>query len=294
MARRKKKSNSKLLFRWILVLTSVLILMAVFAMTLKRNTAPSKPQTTTEPTHALNSTTQSSEAPSPTTKPEPTLGSNPYGPEDFGYDKNGYLTCLSGGSIPGIDVSSYQGKIDWPAVKAGGIEFVIIRAGYRGYTSGTLHADERALQNIADAKAAGLKVGAYFFSQAVSAEEAREEARFVLDLLEGVELDLPMVYDWEYISETARTGNMDPKTLTACMNAFCAEIDGSGFDPMVYFNVELTKTLLDVTKLTEYPLWLAMYSDQMTFPYKINFWQYSNTGRVPGIKGNVDLNLYFP
>jgi GH25 family lysozyme M1 (1,4-beta-N-acetylmuramidase) len=113
-------------------------------------------------------------------------------------------------------------------------------------------------------------------------------------MLEGVELDLPLVYDWEYVSENARTGQMEPDTLMTCVNAFCGAVDQGGYEPMVYFNRELSKTLLDLTELSDYPFWLAMYTDQMNFPYKVDFWQYSDEGQVPGIEGNVDLNLYFP
>lgn len=271
LARKKIKADRALVLRWVIALAAVLIVMTVIAVGLKYAPAPLKPE-----------------------QPAPTLAPNPYTAEDFGYDENGYLTCLSGESIPGIDVSSHQGKIDWPAVKESGIQFAIIRVGYRGYNSGTIHADEMALQNLAEAKAAGLKIGAYFFSQALTAEEAREEARFTLCMLEGVKLDLPMVYDWEYVSESARTGQMDADTLITCVNTFCGEVKQAGYEPMVYFNQELAKTLLDLTALTEYPFWLAMYADAMTYPYKVDFWQYSDEGKVPGIKGNVDLDLYFP
>ena len=234
------------------------------------------------------------ESTTPATEPSLTLAPNPYSAEDFDYDENGYLTCLAGESIPGIDVSSHQGEIDWPTVKAAGMEFAFIRVGYRGYNSGTIHADEQALINLSEAKAAGLKIGAYFFSQALTEEEAIEEAQFALSMLEGVELDLPLVYDWEYVSESARTGAMEPDTLLTCVRAFCDEVERGGYEPMVYFNQELVKTLLDITELSEYPFWLAMYSGEMTFPYKIDFWQYSDEGQVPGIEGNVDLDLYFP
>jgi GH25 family lysozyme M1 (1,4-beta-N-acetylmuramidase) len=272
MARRSKKADPKLILRWVLALGAVLAIMATLAVVLKNQPAPSEPQETTTLT----------------------LAPNPYGVEDFGYDEKGYLTCLAGESIPGIDVSSHQGTIDWPKVKAAGMEFAFIRLGYRGYDSGTLHADSLALTNLREAKAAGLKIGAYFFSQALTMDEAVEEAQFALAMLEGVELDLPLVYDWEYVSENARTGQMEPDTLMTCVNAFCGAVDQGGYEPMVYFNRELSKTLLDLTELSDYPFWLAMYTDQMNFPYKVDFWQYSDEGQVPGIEGNVDLNLYFP
>lgn len=272
MARKSKKANPKLVLRWLLALAAILLIMAALAIFLKNRPATVEPEQTTTPT----------------------LAPNPYGATDFGYDENGYLTCLAGESIPGIDVSSHQGTIDWQKVKEAGIEFAFIRVGYRGYNTGTIHADETALSNLRQAKTAGLKIGAYFFSQALNVDEAVEEAQFALAMLEGVELDLPLVYDWEYVSESARTGQMEPDALMACVDAFCGEVKRAGFAPMVYFNQELAKTLLDITKLSDYPFWLAMHTDQMTFPYKVDFWQYSDEGQVPGIEGNVDLDLYFP
>ena len=274
MARRKKKADPKQLLRWVVALSAMLAVMAVLAVTLKQCDTPAQPD------------------PVETTAPE--LAANPYGAGDFAYDENGYLTCLAGKSLPGIDVSSHQGQIDWTAVKESGIEFAIIRLGYRGYHTGTIHADETALQNLAGAKAAGLKVGAYFFSQAVNTAEAVEEARFALQMLGGMALDLPLVYDWEYVSESARTGSMDPQTLMDCIHSFCGEIERQGYEPMVYFNQDLALNMLELEQLSRYPFWLAMYSDQMTYPYEVRFWQYSDEGTVPGIEGNVDLDLYFP
>lgn len=274
MARRKKKTDPKLLLRWVIALSAVLIVMTALAVTLKQWTPPPQPE------------------PRDTTPSAPE--SNPYAPTDFVRGEDGYLTCLTDESIPGIDVSSHQGEIDWAAVKESGIEFAIIRLGYRGYETGTVHGDERAAQNLAGAKAAGLKIGAYFFSQAVNTEEAIAEAQFALQILDGTSLDLPLVYDWEYVTESARTGNVDGNTLMDCIHAFCGEVDRAGYEPMVYFNQDLANTKLELEKISCYPFWLAMYSDQMTFPYRVRFWQYSDQGTVPGIEGNVDLDLYFP
>lgn len=271
MARRSKKGDKKLLMRWVIALAMILLVMAAMAVYLKTRPAPLPPQPTA-----------------------PTIAPNPYGPADFVYTDDGYLTCISGNSIPGIDVSSHQGIVDWPKVKAAGMEFAFIRVGYRGYDTGTLHVDEMALTNLKQAKAAGLQIGAYFFSQALNEAEAIEEVKVALSMLEGVELDLPLVYDWEYVSESARTGAMEPDTLLACVEAFCARVEQAGYSPMVYFNRDLSSTLLDLTQVSRYPFWLAMYTDRMDYPYKVDFWQYSDKGNVPGIDGDVDLNLYFP
>ncbi|MBQ7415839.1 MAG: glycoside hydrolase family 25 protein [Oscillospiraceae bacterium] len=275
MARKKKKSDAKLFWRWVLALSAIALIMTGFAIFLKHCVMPPEPPAYTRP-------------------PEPTLTPNPYGVEDFTYDKNGYLSCLAGQSIPGIDVSSHQEVIDWAAVKASGIEFAIIRLGYRGYETGTLHVDERAAENLAGARSAGLQIGAYFFSQAISTDEALEEAEFALQVLSGTQLDLPLVYDWEYVSESARTGQLDTPTLMACVEAFCDRVGQAGYEPMIYFNQDLAKNYLELEQLAYYPFWLAMYTDRMTFPHQIRFWQYSDQGTVPGIEGDVDLDLYFP
>lgn len=194
----------------------------------------------------------------------------------------------------GIDVSDHQNEIDWQAVADSGVEFVILRCGWRGYTAGGLNEDEYFRQNYRSAKEAGLDVGVYFFSQAVSVEEALEEAEFVLETLDGYALTMPIVYDWEYISDEARTAAMDRRTLTDCSLAFLRRIEEAGYWPMLYYNTHQVRDLLHLSELEEYDCWLALYSDLMTFPYRIKMWQYTCTGTIPGIEGDVDINLFFP
>ena len=225
------------------------------------------------------------------TQPEPEK--NPYGKLDFQYEGR-YLGCIKAGTMPGIDVSYYQGKIDWKKVKASGIEFAIIRVGYRGYgQEGKLVEDQMAHENLAGALDAGLKVGVYFFSQAITVEEAVEEAEFVLKRIKVYDITMPVVFDWEYISEEARTAKMDRRTLTDCYKAFCEKIAEAGYTPMAYFNSYQSRQLMYLHELEDYPFWLALYSDRMTYPYRVEMWQYTDSGRVPGIEGNVDINLYF-
>lgn len=228
----------------------------------------------------------------PPTEPAPTLVPNPYGAGDFG-ERDGFLSCLSGAYRLGVDVSSHQGQIDWAQVRAAGVEFAIIRLGFRGYGNGELKIDQRALENLKNAKAAGLDVGAYFFSQAISPEEAVEEARFALEILNGMALDLPIAYDWEYISDTARTANVDSATLNACAVAFCETVAAAGYQPMTYFNPDLALRMLDILALQQkgYPFWLAAYTQEMTYPYRVDFWQYTGSGTVAGIQTIVDVNL---
>ncbi len=225
------------------------------------------------------------------TLPEPEL--NPYNHLDFQYEGR-YLGCVKADTIPGVDVSYYQGEINWKRVKASGIEFAIIRLGYRGYgESGKLMEDKMAYENIEGALAAGLKVGIYFFSQAVTVEEALEEADFILERIRDYHITMPIVFDWEYIGEEARTAKMDPRTLTDCYIAFCEKIQEAGYTPMAYFNTYQSRRLMYLAELEEYPFWLALYSSRMTFPYRVEMWQYTDSGRVPGIHGDVDLNLMF-
>jgi GH25 family lysozyme M1 (1,4-beta-N-acetylmuramidase) len=217
---------------------------------------------------------------------------NPYGRYDFQFEGR-YFGCLEEKTIPGVDVSTYQGYIDWNQVKASGIQFAMIRLGYRGYGTGALVEDTYFRTNLHNALAAGLDVGVYFFSQALNAEEAVEEANFVLERIRGYEIKMPVVFDWEYISDEARTANMDPRTLTDCYIAFCDHIAAAGYTPMSYFNTYQSRKDIYIKELEQYPYWLALYSHRMTFPYKVDMWQYTCTGRVPGIQGDVDINMYF-
>ena len=228
------------------------------------------------------------------TVPETTGGpeANPYGPLDFQYDGR-YLQCLAGPSRLGVDVSAYQGQIDWEQVRQAGVEFAMIRVGYRGYETGKINPDELAQANLEGAAAAGLDVGVYFYSQAVTPEEAIAEADFVLEFLAGRELTMPVVFDWEYVSPEARTGAVGKELLTQLTDIFCQRIQAGGYEPMIYFNQNQGEYLLELEELP-YPYWLAMYSDRMTYPYRLQMWQYTSEGVVPGIETFVDLNLHFP
>ena len=253
------------------------------------------PQQLLQGGHAVDTPlpTAAPEDPEVPAEPVPEPERNPYGRLDFQYEGR-YLGCIKAGTIPGVDVSYYQGDIDWEKVKESGIEFAIIRLGYRGYgQEGKLAEDKKAFENIEGALKAGLKVGVYFFSQAITVEEAREEADFVLERIAKYDITMPVVYDWEYISDEARTANMDRRTLTDCYIAFCEKLEAAGYTPMPYFNTYQSRDLMYLTELESWPFWLALYSDRMTFPYRVEMWQYTDSGRVPGIQGNVDLNLYF-
>lgn len=192
----------------------------------------------------------------------------------------------------GIDISFYQGEIDWQAVAGDGIDFVILRLGYRGYTEGGLFTDQYFDQNLRGALDAGLDVGVYFFSQAITPEEAEAEAQYVLNALEGYDTACPIAFDWEPISDnTARTNGLDGGTLTRCAAAFCKTIQQAGRRPAVYFNQSLGYLRYDLRELTDYDLWLAEYGGKPDFYYHFDLLQYTHTGRVAGIEGDVDLDL---
>ena len=256
------------------------LIFVIVALTRPRQQPDAETAFTTEPTVTTEATLPPPEA-------------NPIGLGDF-YMEGDYLTCLTTPSVLGIDVSVWQGNIDWEQVKAAGVEFAMIRVGYRGSEQGVLLDDENAQANYAGATAAGIKVGAYLFSQSISVEEAEEEAAFLLNRIQDWNVEMPVVYDWEYIDETSRTAKVEARTLTDCTIAFCDKIAKAGYQPMVYFNSDHSKNNVYIRELTQYPFWLARYDTVLDYPYKVDMWQYTETGRVPGIDGNVDINLYFP
>lgn len=214
---------------------------------------------------------------------------NEWDASDFVYDGD-YLSCTAQDYALGVDVSHYQGDIDWQQVRQAGFTFAILRVGGRGYgEEGKLYRDTHAQKNYEGAKAAGLKVGVYFFSQAVTEGEAREEARYVLSLIDGWELDLPVVYDWEHMGEDSRTAHIEEDQKILFTQAFFQVIESAGYQPMPYVAPWASEDYMAAFK--EYPIWLVLYSDQMTFKYHFDIWQYSCTGKVPGIEGDVDINI---
>lgn len=289
MTRGGKGNNRADLVAGIIVLIVALGLIAAVFFAMKQCTA----QLPTLPALPSATTTVA-----PTEPPAPTIAPSPFTGEEFTYDENGYMTCLTAESWLGIDVSEHQGKIDWGKVAQSDVKFAMVRLGYRGWgTEGVIREDARGLENLSGAADAGLKVGVYFFSQAISVKEAVEEARFLLQLLDGRELDMPVVFDWETVSsEEARTANMDNGVLNACALAFCREMEAAGYDAVVYFNLDLAKNRYDLLGIQQagHGFWLALYSDSLRYAYEVRMWQYTSDGSVPGIKGRVDLNLYFP
>lgn len=196
-------------------------------------------------------------------------------------------------SRQGVDVSHHQGAIDWARVKAAGYDFAFIRIGYRGYgTTGSVNLDREFYNNLKGAQAAGIDVGVYFFSQAISKEEAIEEAEFVLDALKGAALELPVVFDPENIlDDVARTDDVSGEQFTENTIVFCERIKEAGYEPMIYSNMLWEAYTLDLEQLSAYPIWYADYEPLPQTPYHYVFWQYDNKATVPGISGETDVNL---
>ena len=197
-------------------------------------------------------------------------------------------------SLYGVDVSEHQGTIDWQAVKADGVEFAMLRIGYRGYSYGGVYEDAYFEYNLREAQAAGLKVGVYFFSQATTREEAIEEAAFVLQTLDGRALDLPVVFDWESISyDEARTDYIESEQLTLMCRAFCDTVKAGGYEPMLYMYKVLAYHSVTLGDVADVPFWISELQETPSFYYRYSMWQYSYSGSVAGIGGGVDVNLCF-
>lgn len=202
----------------------------------------------------------------------------------------------------GIDVSQHNDVIDWEAMKNGGNipDFVYIRAGLRGYGSGKLVADTQVSANIAGAKELGSEVGVYFVTQAVTEEEAREEAQFVLETLSDNTVDLPIALDVEKVEsyETEpRTKNLSAQEYTRNMLAFVDEMKKEGHETIIYGNGKTFMLLLDMSMLEDTDKWFADYvaeDDYIPyFPYDFSIWQFTSQGHIAGVTGEVDLNIRF-
>jgi GH25 family lysozyme M1 (1,4-beta-N-acetylmuramidase) len=213
-------------------------------------------------------------------------------------EQNGYkyYTDEAGNilSEAGVDVSQFQGDIDWEMLKQSGISFAMLRAGFRGYGSGKLMKDEKFEENVKAASAQGIKIGVYFFSAAVDEEEAVEEADYVAGLLQGHDIQMPVVIDTEAIYyDDARTDDLTPSQLTAIIRAFCGRIREYGYTPMIYANAKRLTCVLHLEELSDIEVWYADYQEKPIYPYAYRMWQYTEHGNAPGIEAEVDLNVYF-
>jgi len=207
------------------------------------------------------------------------------------FDEKGVL--LKTTEQKGIDVSKWNGTIDWNAVANAGIDFAIIRVGYRGYSAGTLVEDPYFKQNIAGATKAGIKVGLYFFTQAITEAEAVEEASMAISLVSGYQLQLPIYFDTEDVDGNGRADNMSVATRTAITKAFCETVKNAGYMPGVYASTSWYNNQLNASELAGYDIWVAHYANVCGFKGRYHMWQYTSSGSVPGIKCRVDLNIRY-
>lgn len=207
------------------------------------------------------------------------------------YNFNSDGTLNTGSGVLGIDVSTWNGNINWNQVKNSGVSYVIIRTGFRGSTQGALVEDNKFRQNIQGALNAGLKVGVYFFTQAVNEVEAVEEASMVLSQIKGYKITYPVFIDVE--SSGGRADGLDSGTRTRVINAFCQTIQNGGYRAGIYANKTWLAQKMNISALSGYKIWLAQYNTQVTYGGRYDMWQYSDKGSISGISGKVDMNLSY-
>lgn len=214
--------------------------------------------------------------------------------EDADGTENTELQFDNGSAKLGIDVSKWNQEIDWEAVKDAGVEFAIIRCGYRGASTGALVIDPRYQENIEGAIEAGIPVGVYFFTQALDEVEAVEEASMVIRLIEDYDVDYPVFLDSESAGGRGRADDLDSDQRTKAHRAFLQTIEAAGYETGVYASRNWLRNRIDMTRLSDYRIWLAEYADVPTYDdYYYHMWQYTSKGRVDGISTNVDLNLCY-
>ena len=225
------------------------------------------------------------------------VGSFYYNGENYSSNSEGIVNELTGpvgSSVLGIDVSYAQGVIDWNKVANAGIKFAIIRAAFRGYGTGRIVADEWFERNIKGATAAGIKVGVYFFSQAINETAGAEEADYIINQIKHYKVTLPVVIDTEYVSDSRARGNSISKTTrTAAVKAFCERSLQRGYTPMIYASTSWLNNQLDMSKLSKYKVWVAQYYNRVTYTGKYQCWQYTSSGHVDGINTKVDMNYWY-
>ena len=204
-------------------------------------------------------------------------------------------------SYKGIDVSEFNHSINWALVKRSGVEFAMIRVGYRGYgTEGNFKEDANFRINIESAKKAGVPVGIYFVTQATNKNEAIEEANWVINKIKGYNINYPVAIDIERSTKpngSGRADDLDKNTRTYLAKTFCQTIQSSGYTPIIYTNVEWATNKLDMSQLSAYDTWIASYKESIQsgpgYNGKYSMWQYTSSGKVDGILGNVDLNICY-
>lgn len=225
------------------------------------------------------------------------LKKNAYLEENMNILESGEIQYLENGQVishKGIDVSKFQGEIDWNLVAQDGVEYAFIRVGNRGYGTGKLVEDEAFEANVEGALSAGLKVGVYMYTQAVNDAELLEEANFVLQKIAPYKIECPVVFDVEkVVGDNGRMNAISVEERTSLTKLFCDTIAAAGYKPMIYHNMEMGAMMLELSELQQYDKWFAYYNPDLYWPYEYQIWQYTDKGRVNGIEGEVDLNISF-
>ena len=229
--------------------------------------------------------------------PSPNIEKNNILKENIIQHENGELTYAENGSdisVKGIDVSSFQGEIDWEQVAQSGVKFAMVRVGYRGYGSGKLVEDETYKANIEGASANNIEVGAYYFSQAINEDEMNEEVQVLLDAVEPYKITGPLVIDIEKIEDNSARGNkLTRSERTALVQIFLTKVKEAGYTPMIYGNLYSLFVMLDIEKIGNENIWFAYYDTELYYPYQLDIWQYTDSLKIPGIEGKVDGNILF-
>ena len=225
------------------------------------------------------------------------LKKNTFSNGTFTKDANNQITYSEDGKVVShkvIDVSRYQNSIDFAKVKSAGVDYAMLRCGYRSYGEGILTEDTSFNTNAAEAIKNNIKIGAYFFSQAINTTEAREEADYVINMVKPYQISGPIAIDIEEIfDDTYRQMHLTPAQLTDVIITFCDRIKEAGYTPMIYSNLSSFIGNVELERLENYEKWFAYYSDEPYFPYEISMWQYTDNGVIDGISRNVDLNISF-
>ena len=225
---------------------------------------------------------------------------NPYGTATLSSTTYTHASQFKNSTImKGIDVSEWNGSINWSKVKASGVSFAFIRAGGRYYGSGAYFTDSRFAENVKNATAAGIDVGAYFYSQAISSSEAKQEATYILSIVSSYNINLPIVMDFEYAWEDGLTGrlynaNLSKSAATTIINTFCSTVESKGYVGMLYASKSVITDDMNVTSINnKYPIWNAQYNNSDTLTATHSYWQYSDSGSVSGISYPTDLDFKY-
>ncbi len=302
------QKNQRILLIIIITLAIVTIFALAITLALSEKNNEKPKETLPEPTKFVEQETEFVKKGEKITVNDPALGKieidavagfpkNTYINENFKLDESGKMTYYTDdnevASCMGVDLSEYQGVVDFYKLREQGFDFVILRIGGRYYgDEGGMYVDTNYHNYYKLAKEAGLHVGGYFFSQARNEEEGLQEANFVLDLIRGMDFDYPIAFDWEIIEDDkARTDDVSGEDLTNAALAFCNTMKDNGFDSIIYSNTNLMYYKYDLERLKDVDFWVADYEEHPSMYYHFTMWQYAIDGQVEGIEGNVDMNI---